>query len=80
MAAKASALDVVEAVCRAARAAGLRDPAVIAARAGDLLEALATARPDGPVGLFFDAADDAELDRFFALLDHRAGALVQARA
>jgi hypothetical protein len=74
MVVKASASDVVEAVCRAARAAGVRNPSVIRARAGELLEAMATATPDGPVGLFFDAADDAELDRYFALLDRRAGA------
>ena len=80
MVAKASAPDVVEAVCRAARAAGLHDPSVIGARAGELLEALAAARPDSPVGLFFDAADDAELDSFFALVDRRAGALARATA
>jgi hypothetical protein len=74
MVGKASASDVVEAVCRAARAAGLRESSVIGARACELLEALATATPDGPVGRFFDAADDAELDWFFALLDRRAGA------
>jgi hypothetical protein len=79
MVAKACASDVVEAVCRAARAAGLRDPTVIGARAPELLEAMATARPDGPVGLFFDAADDAELDWFFTLLDRRAGALARAQ-
>ncbi len=77
MVAKASAPDVVEAVCRAAHSAGLHDPSVIAARACELLEALATAKPDGPVGVFFDAADDAELECFFALLDRRAGALAR---
>ena len=73
MLAKASTMDVVEAVCRAGRAAGLRDPRQIGARAGELLEALAAARPDDPVGVFFDAADDAELEGFFALIDRRAG-------
>jgi hypothetical protein len=72
MVAKASTLDVVEAVCGAARAAGLHDPLEIGARACELLEELAAATPDGPVGVFFDAADDAELDWFFALLDRRA--------
>ena len=80
MVVKASASDVVEAVCQAARAAGLRDPSVIGARACELLEALAEATPDGPVGQFFDAADDAELEWFFALLDREAGTLAQARA
>jgi hypothetical protein len=71
---------VVEAVCRVAQAAGLRDPTVIGARASELLEAMAAAKPDGPVGLFFDAADDAELDWFFALLDRRAVALTEVQA
>jgi len=80
MVAKASAFDVVEAVCGAARAAGVRDPLEIGARACELLEQLAEATPDGPLGVFFDAADDAELDWFFTLLDHRAGDVVEAPA
>ncbi|HEY3110366.1 MAG TPA: hypothetical protein VGL23_16515 [Chloroflexota bacterium] len=80
MVAKASALDVVEAVCGAARAVGLHDPLEIGARACELLEELAAATPDGPLGVFFDAADDAELDRFFTLLDRRAGSMAEAPA
>jgi hypothetical protein len=51
---------------------GLASPAEIEDQAAILLSAFAVERPDHPVALYFDIADDAQIEAFFVAVTHQA--------